>query len=77
MTLGEIMAEKTEEEKTDIFYVQQQMLDTLTDLFTKQDQQRPQPVYVSPAAPVPKPPNYLLYIGIVVGILFFTGRLKL
>jgi len=72
--------EKTAEEKqeeTDIFYVQQQMLDTLTHLFTKQDQQRPQPVYVSPAAPVSKPTNYLLYIGIGIGILLFTGKLKL
>ena len=77
MTLVEIMAEETEQEKTDIFYVQQQMLDTLTDLFMRQDQQRPQPVYVSPAAPVPKTPNYLLYIGIGIGILLFTGKLKL
>ena len=74
------MAEETAEEKqeeTDIFYVQQQMLDTLTDLFTKQDQGRPQPVYVSPAAPVSRPPNYLLYIGIGLGFLLLTGRLKL
>lgn len=71
------MAETTEEEKTDIFYVQQQMLDTLTDLFMRQDQQRSQPVYISPAAPVPKPTNYLLYIGIGLGFLFLTGRLKL
>jgi len=76
VTLGEIMAE-TEQEKTDIFYVQQQMLDTLTDLFVRQDQQRPQPVYVSPAAPIPKPPNYLLYIGIVLGFLLLSGRFKL
>lgn len=69
--------EETEEEKTDIFYVQQQMLDTLTDLFTKQNQQRPQPVYVSPAAPQPKSTNYLMYIGIGLGILFLTGKLKL
>lgn len=79
--MAEETEEKTEEEKqeeTDIFYVQQQMLDTLTDLFTKQDQQLPpQPVYVSPSAPLPKAPNYLLYIGIGLGVLLLTGRLKL
>lgn len=66
--------EKTEEEKTDIFYVQQQMLDTLTDLFMRQDQKI---TYVAPPAPIPRPRNYLLYIAIAIGILFYTGKIKL
>lgn len=72
--------EETEEEKqeeTDIFYAQQQMVDTLTDLFMKQDQQRPQPVFVGPPAPQPPARNYMLYIGIGIGLLILSGRLKL
>lgn len=67
--------EKTEQEKTDIFYVQQQMLDTLTDLFMRQDQQ--ETVYISPPAPVPQPRNYLLWIAIAIGILIYMGKIKL
>ena len=66
--------EKTEAEKTDIFYVQQQMLDTLTDMFMRQDQQT---VYISPPAPTPRPRNYLLYIAIGIGILIYLGKIKL
>lgn len=66
--------EKTEAEKTDIFYVQQQMLDTLTDLFMRQDQKI---TYVAPPAPVPRPRNYLLYIVIGIGLLLYTGKIKL
>ena len=70
------MAEETEEtEETDIFYVQQQMLDTLTDLFMRQEQQ--QPIFVGPPAPQPPARNYMLYIGIGIGFLVLTGRLKL
>ncbi len=67
--------EKTEEEKTDIFYVQQQMLDTLTDLFMRQD--REQVTYVSPPAPLPKATNYLLYAGIAIFALIYFGKIKL
>lgn len=66
--------EKTEEEKTDIFYVQQQMLDTLTDLFMRQDQKI---TYVAPPAPIPQPRNYLLWIAIAIGILIYMGKIKL
>ena len=72
---GDIMAEETEEKKTDIFYVQQQMLDTLTDLFMRQD--REQVTYVSPAAPLPRSTNYLLYIVLGIGALIFFGKIKL
>jgi len=64
-----------EEEVTSIFYTQEQMIGSLQDLLSIQDRQ--QPVYVSPAAPQPKPKNYLIYIAIGLGILLFTGRLKL
>lgn len=71
--LDQLMVE--EEEVTDIFYTQEQMIGSLQDLLSIQDRQ--QPVYVSPAAPQPKPKNYLIYIAIGLGILLFTGRLKL
>ena len=67
--------EKTEAEKTDIFYVQQQMLDTLTDLFMRQDTE--QVTYVSPPAPLPRSTNYLLYAGIAIAALIYFGKLKL
>ena len=67
--------EKTDAEKTDIFYVQQQMLDTLTDLFMRQDQERI--TYVSSPAPIPRPRNYLLYIVVGIGILIYFGKIKL
>ena len=71
--LDQLMAE--EEEVTDIFYTQEQMIGSLRDLLAIQDQQ--QPVYISPQAPQPKAKNYLIYIGIGIGILLFTGKLKL
>jgi len=67
--------EKTDEEKTDIFYTQQQMLDTLTDLFMRQD--REQVTYVSPPAPLPRATNYLLYAGLAIAALIFFGKIKL
>ena len=67
--------EQTEQEKTDIFYVQQQMIDTLTSQFLSQDQEKT--VYISPPAPAPRPRNYLLYIAIAIGFLIFTGKIKL
>lgn len=70
MILGE------EQEVTDIFYTQQEMIGSLTDLLAIQDQQE-QVTYVSPPAPLPKPTNYLLYVGIGIAFLLFTGRLKL
>lgn len=67
--------EETDQEKTDIFYVQQQMLDTLTDLFMRQD--REQITYVAPPAPIQKPRNYLLWIAAGIGILIYLGKIKL
>lgn len=73
---GKNMAEETAEEKTDIFYAQEQMIENLTDLFMKQDQQE-QPLYVAPPAPIPRPRNYLLYIALGIGILIYMGKIKL
>ena len=67
--------EETEAEKTDIFYVQQQMLDTLMDIFMRQDQETI--TYLSSPAPVPRPTNYLLYIALGIGILIYLGKIKL
>jgi len=67
--------EQTEQEKTDIFYVQQQMIDTLTSQFLSQDQEKT--VYISPPAPAPRPRNYLLYIVVGIGILIYLGKIKL
>ncbi|MBA7523262.1 hypothetical protein ES705_15385 [subsurface metagenome] len=51
------------------------MLDTLTDLFMRQD--REQVTYVSPPAPLPKATNYLLYAGIAIAALIYFGKIKL
>lgn len=73
--LDRLVAE--EQEVTDIFYTQEFMIESLTDLLEKQDREKPQPVYISPQAPQPQPKNYLLYIGIGIAILVLTGKLKL
>ena len=65
-----------EEEVTDVFFTQEFTIEALTDLLNKQDQEKPQPVYISPQAPQPKPTNFLMYIGIGIGLLFLTGKIK-
>lgn len=70
--LAQLIAE--EEEVTDIFYTQEFTIEKLTDLLQMQDKD---PVYIRPAAPRPAAKNYLLYIGIGIVILYFTGRIKL
>lgn len=69
--LDELVA--TEEEVTDIFFTQESTIDKLTDLLQQQDRQA---VYVSPPAPRPKSQNYILYIALVGGILFLTGKVR-
>ena len=56
-----------------IFKQQESIAETLQDILDIQDQ----PVYIRPQALQPRQENYLMYIGIVIGILFLTGRLKL
>ena len=74
---GEPTPEKIEEPQVenifDIFTVQERTRETLQDIL---DKQRPESVYIDPQAPRPRSPNYLLYIGIGIGILFLTGKLK-
>jgi len=65
------------EEETDIFYMQRQLTETLTDLLAKQLPTQQEAIYVQPAAPVYKPPNYLLYIGIGVGLLIYFRKIRL
>ena len=71
----------TDEEYTDIFYMQQQMTETLMDLLGQQDRDEvPVPtetIYVQPPSPVYKSPNYLLYIAAGVGLLIYFGKIKL
>lgn len=71
--LDQLIAE--EGEVTDIFFTQEEMIGSLQDLLEIQDRQ--QPVYISSPAPLPKPKNYLIFIVIGIGILLFTGKLKL
>ncbi len=73
--LDQLVAE--EGEVTSIFYTQEQMIGSLQDLLAIQDQQQPEPVYISSPAPQPKARNYMLYIGLGIGILLFTGKFKL
>lgn len=71
--LDELIAQ--EEEVTDIFFTQEFAIQKLTDLLQQQDTR--QPVFVGPPAPQRQPKNYLMYIGIGIGILFLTGKFKL
>ncbi len=66
---------ETETTETDIFQQQKKTIDTLIEVLEKQGGQQVQPVYVSPPAPAAKPPNYLMYAGLVLGaiILFKKG----
>lgn len=74
--LDELVA--AEQEVTDIFFMQEFTIEKLTDLLESQEQQAPQPIYTSPSAPQPKAPNYILYIGIGLLVLFiFRGRIKI
>jgi len=73
--LDELIAQ--EQEVTDIFFTQEFMIESLTDLLQQQDQQQ-QPVYISPPQmPQQRPKNYLMYIGIGIGILYLTGKFRL
>lgn len=69
--LDKMVAE--EQEVADIFYTQEQMIGSLTDVLAAQDQ----PLYVSTPAPIQKPRNYLLLIVIGIGILIYLGKIKL
>jgi len=68
MLLGE------EQEVTDIFFTQQEMIGSLTDLLAIQDQQV---TYVSPPAPLPRSKNYLLYAVVGIAALIYFGKIKL
>lgn len=68
MLLGE------EQEVADVFYTQQEMIGSLTDLLAIQDQQV---TYVSPPAPLPRSTNYLLYAVLGIAALIYFGKIKL
>jgi len=80
-TLAEAQAildqlKQQEEEVSDVFFTQEFTIQALTDLLFKQDQEKAQPVYISPQAPQPKPTNYILYIGGFLLFLFLSGKIK-
>jgi len=73
--MGEIDVKIAETEdkiqaKTDEFQAREQVIETLTDVLGRQ---RRQPVYVEPE-PIAKPPNYLLYAAIGIGLWLFLRK---
>lgn len=62
-----VEAEQEQEDIADIFAVQKQVQQTLTDIAA----QKKQPVFVGPQQ-IQKPPNYLLYVIIAAGVFLFV-----
>lgn len=56
--------------QTDEFHAREQVIEVLSDVLESQQRQ---PVYLAPAKSV-KAPNYILYIGIGIAVLFFLKR---
>jgi hypothetical protein len=52
--------EKQKQQVTDVFYSQQQIVDSLTQLLAQRTAERESTTYVQ-SVPVEKSPNYLLY----------------
>ena len=65
---------EAEQDVTDVFWTQEQMIESLQDILDLQDNN--QPVYMSAPAPRPQPKNYALYLAIGIGLLFFSGAFK-
>jgi len=63
-----------QEDVTDTFFTQEETIKSLSELIKIQDQEV---TYVSPPAPTPQRPNYLLYAGIAIAALFIFGKVKL
>ena len=69
---------ETEPTQTDIFQQQKKTIDTLVDVLERQGVGQPQQIiYATPAEPVKKSPNYLLYIGIGLAAFVLLGKVKL
>ncbi len=60
-----------QEDVADIFAVQKQVFDTLTEVAARQKQV--QPVFVSPPQPV-KALNYVMYLGIAIVAMFLLKK---
>lgn len=56
--------------QTDEFQAREQVIEVLSDVLESQQRQ---PVYVAPPRRE-KTPNYILYIGIGIAVLFFLKR---
>lgn len=63
-----------EQEVTDTFFTQEATIQSLTDLMKVQDQKV---TYVSPPAPTPQRPNYILYAAIGLAALIIFKKVKL
>ncbi len=61
-----------EQDVADIFYTQQQSIESLTDVLRSQEKE----VFIPPPQPVPKQPNFLMFIGIGIAVLFFLRKGK-
>jgi len=63
-----------EQEVADVFYTQQQQIESLQEILRRKEEL---PVYVPPVQPAPKRPNYLLFIaiGILLFLLFRRNKL--
>jgi hypothetical protein len=60
--------EKQKQQVTDVFYSQQQIVDSLTQLLAQRTAERESTTYVQ-SVPVEKSPNYLLYA--LIGLFAF------
>lgn len=61
----------TEATETDIFKQQEQTINLLYDVLQKQQSAPKQPTYVTQAQATKAAPNYMMYIGIGIAVLWF------
>jgi len=72
------MAEENLATETDIFQQQKKTIETLQDVLVQKQALGPQIVYASPSPePTTKSPNYVMWIGIGLGFLILTRKVKL
>ncbi len=66
--------ETSREDVTDTFFTQEETIKSLTELMKIQDQEV---TYISPPAPTPQRPNYILYAAIGLAALIIFKKVKL
>jgi hypothetical protein len=62
--------ETERQSQTDEYYAREQVIETLSNVL---ESQRAGTTYVAPA-PVPKPTNYVLYIGVAIALFFLIKK---